>query len=230
MTRNPDSKVKLDTSNNAGQRQQDRPWPALRQVENRQLDDDEDLAVKAVKTATNTIAVVAAKIKQGEPKTLKPIVIGLREDGVDPRSCNQQGIPAGPRGRTEFDCTELIENVLREDFNFNGIAIQNWSTIGLNSLWRLTECKPSQVTLRINVDQLHQSRKGLGFYVGKNSPNDRTRSIPAAIILKQGKIKDGFVEADFLLLGTCGEELVEFKPFFDDGDVHSWPSNNVIIK
>jgi hypothetical protein len=229
-TRNPDSEVKLRTDNGAGIPPQkdnggngevpsdDRTDPEL----------NDALIVKTVQTAERSIGEVARALNPNEPGPIKPI-FQIRKDGVDERGCTIL-IEGGPRGRSDWDCTSLIKGVVKEHFALEGMVVQDWTTKGRfsDSLWKLTACRPSKITLSINLKKLLDSEIGIGFYVGladeKPLENNNTRSIPKDKILANSRTNGDLVEADFLLLGKCGDVPVKFKPFFDDGKVHNWPS------
>jgi hypothetical protein len=234
-TRNPDGEVKHDTRETAGNDLLKPKPPEPKPIENRTFENPNDLKVVVSKTTDKSIAQVADKLEKEKADKNKSI-FQIQSVGVNERACKKTA-EGGPAGRSNWDCSTLIKTVLKDDFGLEGILIQDWSTDNLfsGSLWNLTACRPSKITLSINRERLNQSELGLGFYIGlqkeKSLVNSYIRNIPANEIMQLGRNKGAFVEADFLLLGICGDVTAEFKPFFNDGNVHSWPPYpNQIIK
>lgn len=214
-----DGELRHDTRNSAGQPSEP-PGPFKPPIDrDRPLQESQGLKVLKVQTADQTIAQR-----------------GIREltGSLDTRRCAPLA-EGGPRGRSDFDCSEFIEKSLGESFGYEGISIQDWNTKNIvgADLWNLSACRPTQITVSVSSDiarKFESGGSGLGFYVGGSKKNDFTRKIPGSEVLKRGKkSEDGAVAVSFVLLAKCPDNAAEFKPFVFEksrplaDDIHYWP-------
>jgi hypothetical protein len=181
-----------------------------------------------------------------EPGRVNDVVLGSAEDlkvlavqaaSKPIRTFNQKDCQAtnnGSHSSTQVDCAPMVANVSRE-IGFDGLHVQSFSFNSYygEAAWNFS-CRPIRIRLQMDADLLSKAQDGIGFHInsvglnGCNPKNDKqcrianSKIVPRDEILQRGTRKGNSIEADFLLLGLCGSNKVEFKPFIADGLTHSW--------